>query len=108
MISICRLRLADNEPVMLEFNRFSSALAFLFDDPLTGSLYGLLSEHGLVPSHAVHDISMGHAASMVGRLLGTKDRRRAAPVGPAGLRPARKPLHLSRQWIRGDKFTFRI
>lgn len=108
VISICRLRLADDEPVMLEFNRFPPELAFLFDDPLTGSLYGLLAEHGLVPSHAVHDISMGRAAGMVGRLLGTKTGDALLLLDQLVYDQHGSPLHLSRQWIRGDKFTFRI
>jgi DNA-binding GntR family transcriptional regulator len=108
VISICRLRLSDDEPVMLEFNRFSVSLSFLLDDPLTGSLYALLSAHGLVPSHAVHDISMGCAAGQVARLLETKTGDALLLLDQLVFDQHGRPLHLSRQWIRGDKFTFRI
>jgi GntR family transcriptional regulator len=72
VISVCRLRLSDGEPVMLEYNRFPAELVFLWEDSLTDSLYRLLSAHGFVPSSAVHDISLGHAKEPVRRLLDTK------------------------------------
>ncbi len=108
IISICRLRLAGGEPVMLEYNRFSADLAFLLDDPLTGSLYALLSAHGLVPSHAVHDISMARADGTVGKLLETKTGDALLRLDQLVFDQHGRPLHLSRQWIRGDRFTFRI
>jgi GntR family transcriptional regulator len=108
VISICRLRLSDGEPVMLEYNRFSAALKFLLDDPLTGSLYRLLSNHGLAPSSAVHDISLGHAKEPVSRLLDTKTGDALLLLDQLVFDQHGNPLHLSKQWIRGDRFTFRI
>ena len=108
VIAICRLRLSGGEPVMLEYNRFSEALTFLWDDPLTGSLYRLLSDHGLAPSSAVHDISLGHAQEPVSRLLGTKAGDALLLLNQLVFDQHGNPLHLSKQWIRGDKFTFRI
>lgn len=108
VLSICRLRLSNNEPVMLEYNRFSASLAFLLDDPLTSSLYALLAVHGLVPNRAVHDISMGHATEPVSRLLGTKTGDALLLLDQVVYDQHDRPLHMSRQWIRGDRFTFRI
>ncbi len=108
VISVCRLRLSDGEPVMLEYNRFSAAFRFLWDDPLTGSLYRLLSNHGFVPSSAVHDISLGHAKEPVSRLLDTKPGDALLLLDQLVFDQHGNPLHLSKQWIRGDKFTFRI
>jgi GntR family transcriptional regulator len=108
VLSICRLRLSDGEPVMLEYNRFSAELAFLEREPLTGSLYALLISHGLVPSRAVHDISLSHAADPVNRLLETRDGDALLLLDQVVYDQHDRPLHLSRQWIRGDRFTFRI
>jgi DNA-binding GntR family transcriptional regulator len=108
VISVCRLRLTDGEPVMLEFNRFSAALTFLETDPLTGSLYRLLAAHGLAAGHALHDISMGRAAGPVGKLLETRTGDALLLLDELVYDQHGRPLHLSRQWIRGDRFTFRI
>lgn len=108
VISVCRLRLSDGEPVMLEFNRFSAELSYLLENPLTGSLYALLAAHGLVPNRAVHDISLGRAPEQVARLLGTKTGDALLLLDQVVYDQHDRPLHVSRQWIRGDKFTFRI
>lgn len=108
VLSVCRLRLVGEEPVMLEYNRFPQSLAFLEGEPLSGSLYTLLSANGLVPSRALNDISLGHASGQVGRLLGTKDGDALLLLDQVVYDQHDHPLHLSRQWIRGDRFTFRI
>ncbi|MBE0601056.1 MAG: GntR family transcriptional regulator, partial [Firmicutes bacterium] len=108
VLSICRLRLAGGLPVMLEYNRFAATLAFLEDAQMSGSLYALLQEHGLIPSRAVHDISLGHARGQVGKLLDTRDGDALLRLDQLVFDQHNRPLHLSRQWIRGDRFTFRI
>ena len=108
VLELSRLRMSDGEPVMLELNRFSAKYDFLQSESLDGSLYDLLRVHGLIPSRAEHDISLGHATPLVAKQLGT-------PVGEALLildetvyDQHEQPLHTSRQWIRGDRFAFRI
>ena len=108
VLSICRLRLSDGKPVMLEYNRFPASLAFLETAPLSGSLYALLAENGLMPSRAVHDISLGHAGGQVGKLLGTQDGAALLRLDQVVFDQHDHPLHISCQWIRGDRFTFRI
>jgi len=108
VISVCRLRLSNGEPVMLEHNRFSAALSFLEDEPLTNSLYVLLSRYGLVPGRAVHDISMTGATAAVGKLLDTDTGTALLLLDQVVYDQHDYPLHTSRQWIRGDRFTFRI
>lgn len=108
LIELCRVRISDDEPVMLEYNYFPPKYDFLLSEPLTGSLYELLRRHGLIPSHAEHYISLGHASQLVSKHL-------VVPVGEAVLvldevvyDQHEQPLHVSKQWIRGDRFTFRI
>ncbi|MBN1776988.1 MAG: GntR family transcriptional regulator [Clostridiales bacterium] len=108
VLSICRLRLSDGKPVMLEYNRFPASLKFLTTAPLSGSLYALLAENGLIPSRAVHDISLGRAGEQVGKLLGTKDGDALLRLDQVVFDQHDHPLHISCQWIRGDRFTFRI
>ena len=108
VVEICRLRLCDGEPVMLEINRFPAAYGFLLDAPLDGSLYALLRRRGIVPTSAVHDISLGHATPLVSRHLGTAQGDALLLLNELVMDQHGEPMHLSRQWIRGDKYTFRI
>ena len=108
VLSICRLRLSDGKPVMLEYNRFPASLSFLASAHLSGSLYVMLAENGLIPSRAVHDISLGHAGGQVGKLLETKDDDALLRLDQLVYDQHDQPLHISCQWIRGDRFTFRI
>ena len=75
---------------------------------MTGSLYECLRAHGVIPSSAVHDISMGHATPFVSKHLHTEVGDALLVLDELVLNQHGEPLHLSRQWIRGDKFTFRI
>ena len=108
VLELCRLRLCDDEPVMLEYNRFPGTYDFLEREGLTGSLYDLLRAHGLIPSRAIHDISLGHATPIVSRYLATAAGEALLLLDEIVYDQQDRPLHTSRQWIRGDKFTFRI
>ncbi|MBR5545394.1 MAG: GntR family transcriptional regulator [Clostridia bacterium] len=108
VVEIIRQRLCDGEPVMLEVNRFPAKYAFLLDMPADGSLYEELMKQGLIPSSAVHDISLGHATPMAARQLGCQPGDALLLLDETVLDQHGEPLHLSRQWIRGDKYTFRI
>ena len=108
VVEIIRLRLCDGEPVMLEINRFPAAYDFLLQESAEVSLYERLMQHGLIPTSAVHDISLGHATPMAARQLGCQPGDALLLLDETVLDQHGEPLHLSRQWIRGDKYTFRI
>lgn len=108
LFEIIRLRLIDGEPVMLEINRFPETFAYLKDEAPEGSLYACLQQHGIIPASAVHDISLGHATPSVSKHLNTGVGDALLLLDEVIHDQHGQPLHLSRQWIRGDKFTFRI
>jgi len=108
IFEIIRLRSIDGEPVMLEINRFPATFVYLKDEAAEGSLYTCLQAHGVVPASAVHDISLGHATPMVSKHLATEVGDALLLLDEVIHDQHGQPLHLSRQWIRGDKFTFRI
>ena len=62
----------------------------------------------MVPSSASHDISLGHATPLVSRHLGAEVGDALLLLDELVLDQHGQPLHLSRQWIRGDRYTFRI
>ncbi len=108
VVEIVRLRLCDGELVMMEINRFPPSYDFLLEESAEGSLYERLVQQGCIPSSAVHDISLGHATPMVARQLGCQPGDALLLLDETVLDQHGEPLHLSRQWIRGDKYTFRI
>ena len=108
VLEICRVRLRDGERIMLEVNRFPASYGFLEKADLQGSLYGLLQKHGMVPSHAVHDISLGHATPLASEQLQIPPEEALLLLEETVYDQQMHPLHTSRQWIRGDKYSFRI
>ena len=108
LFEIIRVRLIGGEPVMLEINRFPESFAYLKDEAAEGSLYACLQRHGVIPATAVHDISLSHATPMVSKHLNTEVGDALLLLDEVIHDQHSQPLHLSRQWIRGDKFTFRI
>lgn len=108
VLEICRLRLCDDEPVMLEINRYREIYAYLQAEDAGNSQYSCLRSHGVIPSSAVHDISLGHATPFVSKHLGTEVGDALLLLDEQVFNQHEEPLHLSRQWIRGDRFTFRI
>lgn len=108
VVETLRLRLADNTPVMLECNRFPMAYDFLLQEDLTGSLYEVLQEHGLEAAQAVHEISLTYATAAQARHLGVSEGDALLNLYEIIYDQYGRPLHTSRQLIRGDRFTFRI
>lgn len=108
VVEITRLRLADGEPVMLETNRFPLSCAWLTERKLTGSLYALLQEQGLIAQRGIHEVSLTYATAAEARLLDTQPGSALLQLDQIIYDQHDRPLHTSHQVIRGDRFTFRI
>ncbi len=107
-VETLRLRLADGKPVVLELNRFSMAYAYLEDADLGGSLYALLREYGVEPKQATHDVSLVYATETQARFLGVESGTPLMKLHEVIYDQKGRPLHNSVQFIRGDRFVFRI
>jgi GntR family transcriptional regulator len=108
VLELCLLRLCDSEPVLLETLRFPAAYDYLRDEAADGSLYACLRRRGVIPTSARRALSLGHATPFVGKHLGTDVGHALLLLDETVLDQHGAPLHLSRQWIRGDKYTFRM
>ena len=108
VVEITRLRLADGQPVMLETNRFPLSCAWLLERKLSGSLYELLREQGLIAQRGIHEISLTYATAAQARLLSTEPGSALLRLEQIIYDQYDRPLHTSHQVIRGDRFTFRI
>ena len=108
IVEIIRLRLADDQPVMLETNRFPASCAWLTEHDLTGSLYALLESHGRIPRRGIHEISLTYATAAQAKLLDMEPGSALMQLDQVIYDQHDQPLHTSHQVIRGDRFTFRI
>ncbi len=103
-----RVRMADGVPVVLEKNHFSLAYAYLRECNLNGSLYSVLREYGVEAAQATHDISLTTATAEQARWLEVEPGTPLLHLRELVFDQRGRPLHNSRQWIRGDRFEFRI
>ena len=108
VVEIERLRICDGFAVMIETNRFPAAYAWLLEEDLETSLYGILRTRGIEPGQAVHDISLCYGTEAETSLLGVKEGSALLQLDEVIYDGQGAPLHTSRQLIRGDRFTFRI
>ena len=108
VVETVRVRTADGEPVVLEKNHFSMAFAYLEECDLSGSLYGVLREFGVEPRQAIHDISMSYATADQAKYLNITPGDALLHLKEVIYDQRGRPLHNSQQWIRGDRFVFRI
>lgn len=108
VVELIRLRLADNVPVMLEVNHFPARYAFLLEEDLTRSLYAVLEEHGVEAAQALHEIALCYAGPSQAKHLDVAPGDALLNLREVIYDQHHQPLHTSRQYIRGDRFTFRI
>lgn len=108
VVELVRLRLADGMPVMLETNHFPPAFAWLLEADLTESLYKLLQERDAEPQQAIHEISLCYATAAQAKQLEVSAGDALLHLHEIIYDQHGHPLHTSRQYIRGDRFTFRI
>ena len=108
VIEIVRLRLSDDQPVMLETNCFPTIYDDLLREDLSGSLYRLLEVRGVEAARGIHEISLCYATPAQARLLGVNPGDALLQLDQVIYDQHGAPLHTSHQVIRGDRFTFRI
>lgn len=108
VVEIDRVRYADGEPVILERNHFPSVYSYLLESNLSGSLYNLLRAYGIEPSKASHDVSLVSADENKSTLLGVEIGTPLLFLHEVIYDQKGRPLHISHQYIRGDKFTLKI
>ena len=108
VIETLRVRLADGEPVVLEQNHFSMAYAYLEESSLSGSLYRVLQDYGIEPKQGSHEILLSRATAEQAGYLQIEEGTPLLQLREVIYDQKGRPLHNSLQWIRGERFTFRI
>jgi GntR family transcriptional regulator len=105
VITIDRLRLASEIPVLVEHSSFpAERFAALLEGPLTGSLYDLLDERfGARPRRAVESIEPVRADARLARLLEVPRGRPLLAVNRVAFDDQGVPVECARDFLRGDR-----
>lgn len=108
LVSVTRIRMADQVPVVLEINRFPMVYSYLLECDLNGSLYNLLRGYGVEAVSASHDVSMCFADARQAELLQIAIGDPLIQLHEVVYEQHGRPLHTSTQYVRGDIFTLRV
>ena len=108
VLYIQRLRLADGIPLMIENNYYSyQKFGFLYNEPLTGSLYELLAEKkGIICDRSLKTVITVTTAS--GELVKMLQVSIGAPLCYGWIMGDEhgEPVHYSLQYIVGERYSF--
>lgn len=110
-IYIQRKRYAGDTPLMLENNYYPhQAYAFLLEEPLEGSLYGLLREkYGIDPGHpGKTTLEIVLADEKLAELLETSIGKPLFYMNTMIYDQHNKPVHAGKQYIIGDRYQFTL
>ena len=80
----------------------------MLEEDLTGSLYAILQRHGTETAQAIHEISLSYATAAQAKQLDVSTGDALLMLREVIYDQHQHPLHTSCQFIRGDRFTFRI
>lgn len=108
VIETIRVRYVEDIPVVLEINHFSMAYSYLTEYDLDGSLYNILRGFGVEPTKASHEVSLTMADSSTAQRLSVPKDTPLVLLQEVVYDQKGRPLHTSKQFIRGDIFTFKI
>ena len=107
---LVRLRLADDEPLMIERTAFPARVGELLVsvDLDRESIYAALEQRGIVAASARHLIGAVPASRDDARLLGVAPRTPLLRVRRHAVSPAGEPLEVSNDLYRADRVDFAI
>lgn len=109
VIYIKRLRLADNEPVAVEYVYIPFYLCpELLQKDLNGSLYSLLGEYGLKVHRASQNISAGYSPRNICELLNIKQASPTLNIERVTYLENGIALEYVQSSYRGDRYTFHV
>ncbi|WP_155286912.1 GntR family transcriptional regulator [Lacticaseibacillus zhaodongensis] len=109
LVELTRLRYIDNEPFCVETNYFTSQYKSLINKNLSGSLYKLLkTDYKIVPAGGHKTFAIAYASANEAFLLQVERNTPLMEITDYVYGPAKKPLHISRQVIRSDKYKYEL
>lgn len=109
LLKIERLRYVDNIAICMETSWFTTELDSLQNKNLNGSLYAVLQkEYNIHPLTGSKTIELCYASSEESELLDVPRGSALMLIEDQVYDSTGKPLHISKQVVRGDKFKYAL
>ena len=111
IIAIRRLRYADTDPVVIEYNAFAPHMTMLFQEDMEQSLYDVLRRYGHEPTNSTNAVSIHMTTQEEAMLLGIEPGQPIIQNLSRVVNEYGKPLHTSNQLVKTSQntvFTFYV
>lgn len=109
ILELKRLRIVDNVPIGVETIHFTNQYKFLLDDDMNGSLYSVLEgKYNIIPSTGSKTFQLCYATLEESTLLDIPRGSALMLIEDQVLDNNSKPLHITKQVVRGDKFKYAV
>ena len=108
ILCVKRLRYVDDKPIEIEELHFSRIYAYLLMEDLTGSLYDLLTKHGVRMASATKSISLCYATKEEAQALNTKEEGGLLLIKNTFFDNEKKPVFIAKEVINAEHFEYRI
>lgn len=105
VIKLCRLRSADQEPVILETDYYPSSFDFLSSEPLNESTNLILNKHNIFPMHGEAVVGIKQADSYEANLLKVSEKAFLLSIYSEISDQNNKPVSISRQLIVSELYS---
>lgn len=104
IIKIRRLRIADNEPIILETDYFPKSYSFLADESLTESTALILNRHNIYPIHGETVTTICYASEEESELLHVEREQPLLYIRAEIRNEDMTPVQVSKQVIRTELY----
>jgi len=105
IIAIRRLRYADEDPVVIEYNAFGPHMTLLFQEDLEQPLYDVLRRYGHVPTSSSNAVNIHVTTQEEAMLLNIEPGQPIIQNISKVLNDHGKPLHTSNQLVKTSQNT---
>ena len=107
---VTRLRLIDGDPVCINYSRIPAHMfPGLLEHDLTGSLYGIWTNHyNCPPTHSIDTVAATGAARDIAPLLGVKTGTALSLVRRVARTHGGVPIELTEEFARPDRLRYRL
>ena len=107
-LKVVRVRKNDGMPVMLEESYYPDRLGFLAEENLTGSIYQILRDHGLEPSHGTKTFTICQATAEEAALLDIPKNQALILQKDTVTDQNGEVLHYTKMLVNSQRYQFTI
>ena len=108
VLRIRRVRLCDDEPVMIEELHFPRAYSFLLAEDLTQSIHAILEYHGVLLKHGFKQISISYATREDAKVLNIAENDALLYVQDTCQDASGTPVYYGKSVINANKYAYTV